>query len=181
MDVRHWTLKDLDFKKKGKFPEKERARIVEAVKKLNFKSFDDYSKNFEKALKKKLKNYTDNPEKCAVFKTIKSEIKKTGHFKHSVDLYNAELRIAIEVEKTKETTLLLDVVKFIVGYKRLWNGRPIIKYGVLIFPDRYRNRHRVSSQGSVFKRRIHNELAFINQILFIRDILLIEYNTSQLK
>jgi hypothetical protein len=181
MRVENWILGELNFKKKGKFPEEERAKIVAAVKKLGFKSLDDYSRNFERNLKDRLTGYTDDKEVCSVFKNVRSNIKNTGPFKYCVDLYNPELRIAIEVEKTKETTLLLDVAKFIAGNKRSLKNRPIIEYGVLMFPERYRSKNGNQSVKCAFKKRILNELAFINQILFVKDILLIQYDTDQLK
>ncbi len=107
------------------------------------------------------------------FKNIKSKIKGAS-FNHNVDFYNRKLKIAIEVEKTKTTTLLLDVIKFVVG-----NKRNIIDYGVLIIPDKYRNPKYQDGLGDIPYNRLCNELALINQILWIKDILIIEYDTSQ--
>lgn len=174
------TLTDLGFKKKGKFPEEEGNKITNAIERIEFRDFEDYKKNFEEYLASELAGrYTSKSDKLRVFKSIKSKIKDSGPFKQAVDLYNEDLRIAIEVEKTKETTLLLDIIKFIIGNKRNINGKSIIDYGVLIIPDKYRNEKYPDGQGSNFISRLKNDLAFINQILFVKDILIVVYDTSE--
>ena len=44
----------------------------------------------------------------------------------------------------------------------------------------YRNKNYPDGQGDKPYNRITNELAFISSILWIKDILLIEYDTEQL-
>ena len=174
--LRHHVLSEIGFHKKGRFPEKEREKIVKAVRSLRFKDFDDYKNNFESKLAQRLGN--SYLLECQVFKNNRSRIKDSGTFGYRVDLYNAKSRIAIEVEKTKDTTLLLDVIKFVMGFRRKSEGKPIIEYGVLIIPDEYRNKNNPNGQGGKMFNRLHNELAFINSILWIKDILIIEYDTS---
>lgn len=180
--VNCYTLKDLRFKKEGTpFPEVERKKIIKAIENIRIKNYYKYSKKgaFEKALTNELPGYTDNKDECKVFKSIKSKI-KNGTIRNSVDLYNPLLRIAIEVEKTKTTTLLLDVIKFIVGYKRRLGGKPIIEHGVLIIPDKYRTSNKPEGSGDEPFKRLCNDLALISPFLFVNDILIVVYDTGKL-
>jgi len=155
------TLHDLGFKKERQFPKEEKDKIVKAVENIQFKDFNSYSKNFEKELAKELgSNFCIN---SPIFE---------GN-KHSLDFYNPELKIGIEIEKTKTTTLLLNVIKLIVGYK---NEK--IDFGVLMFPDKYRNKTTPEGHQDKFLNRLENELNLIKSILEIKDILIIEYDTS---
>ncbi|HUK57163.1 MAG TPA: hypothetical protein VLY20_10940 [Nitrospiria bacterium] len=112
----------------------------------------------------------------SLFQNTKSKIRPGS--RHKVDFYNSKTRIAIEVEKTKTTTILLDIVKFIIGHKRRKNGKPLVDFGVLILPDKYRSKKYPEGQGDKPFNRACNDLAFINTILFVNDILVIEYKTN---
>lgn len=156
------TIRELGYKTSEKFPEEERKKIEKAIEDIEFKNFDDYSKRdaFDNALAERLKD--DFSINVQIFDKTK----------HALDLYNSKLKIGIEIEKTKTTTLLLDVIKFIAGYK---NKK--IDYGVLVFPDKYRTKSKPKGDQDIFYNRIINELKLIECILEIKDILVVEYDT----
>lgn len=167
------TLNHWGFRKKGCFPAVERKRIVSAVTSVKFKDFESYSRRrgFEEALSKKLGDeYTCDPDRCKVFQNSN----------YQFDVYNPRLKIGIEIEKTKTTTLLLDVIKFVVGNRTKIVGEKLVKYGVIIIPDKYRNEKNPDGQGDIPINRIRNELIFIRSILWIEDILIVKYDTSEL-
>lgn len=179
--TRHKNLKELGFQKRGApFPAGHRRRILSAIDRVVLPTIEANltRDGFEKALYTQLKRlgYRMN---CKIFKKVESQIRRGKNFQYSVDFYHPRHRIAIEVEKTKTTTILLDIVKFIIGHKREYRGVPLIDYGVLIFPDKYRTRKHPQGQGDAPFNRAVNELSFINTILFVKDILLIEYEASR--
>jgi hypothetical protein len=89
-------------------------------------------------------------------------------FNYSVDLYNADARIAIEVEKSERKNVSDDLLKFQKGYRTQKDGRPKIEFGCLIVPVNYLGRHNLY-QHSLTK------LDFMKGVLFIDDVAVIGY------
>lgn len=89
-------------------------------------------------------------------------------FDHSVDLYQEEDRIAIEIEKSERKRVSDDILKFIRGGKTQRDGRAAIEFGALIVPINYRG------NDNIFKGTVKN-LQFLRRILFVEDIGVIGY------
>ena len=89
-------------------------------------------------------------------------------FDHSVDLYNQEKRIAIEIEKSERKRVSDNILKFIKGGKTQKEKRKKIEFGCLIVPTNYRG------SGDLFGSSMRN-LEFIRSILFVEDIAVVGY------
>lgn len=89
-------------------------------------------------------------------------------FDHSVDLYNPEKRIAIEIEKSERKRVSDDILKFIKGGKTQKAKRKKIEFGCLIVPTNYRG------SGDLFGSSIRS-LEFMRSVLFVEDIAVIGY------
>lgn len=89
-------------------------------------------------------------------------------FNYSVDLYDANARIAIEVEKSERKNVSDDLLKFQKGYRTQKDGRPKIEFGCLVVPVNYLGRHNLY-QHSLTK------LDFMKGVLFIDDVAVIGY------
>ena len=89
-------------------------------------------------------------------------------FNYSVDLYDADARIAIEVEKSERKNVSDDLLKFQKGYRTQKDSRPKIEFGCLIVPVNYLGRHNLY-QHSLTK------LDFMKGVLFIDDVAVIGY------
>jgi hypothetical protein len=89
-------------------------------------------------------------------------------FDYSVDLYNPEERIAIEIEKSERKRVSDDILKFIKGGKTQKDNRKKIEFGCLIVPVNYLGRHDLFEESM-------RKLEFMRSILFIEDIAVIGY------
>ena len=89
-------------------------------------------------------------------------------FNYSVDLYDADARIAIEVEKTKRKSVSDDLLKFQKGYRTQKDGRPKIEFGCLIVPVNYRG------SDNLYQHSL-TKLDFMRGVLFIDDVAVIGY------
>ena len=89
-------------------------------------------------------------------------------FNYSVDLYDADARIAIEVEKSERKNVSDDLLKFQKGYRTQKDNRPKIEFGCLVVPVNYLGRHNLY-QHSLTK------LDFMKGVLFIDDVAVIGY------
>ncbi|AGB34075.1 hypothetical protein Natpe_4381 (plasmid) [Natrinema pellirubrum DSM 15624] len=89
-------------------------------------------------------------------------------FHYSVDLYDADACIAIEVEKSERKNVSDDLLKFQKGYRTQKDGRPKIEFGCLVVLVNYLDRHNLY-QHSLTK------LDFMKGVLFIDDIAVIGY------
>ncbi len=90
-------------------------------------------------------------------------------FSYSVDLYDDNTRIAIEVEKSERKNISDDLLKFQKGYRTQKDGRPKIEFGCLIVPENYLGKHNLY-QHSLTK------LDFMKGVLFIDDVAVIGYH-----
>lgn len=89
-------------------------------------------------------------------------------FNYSVDLCDADERIAIEVEKSERKNISDDLLKFQKGYRTKKDDRPKIEFGCLVVPVNYRGSDNLH-QHSLTK------LDFMKGVLFIDDVAVIGY------
>ncbi|MDS0283875.1 hypothetical protein [Haloarcula onubensis] len=89
-------------------------------------------------------------------------------FNYSVDLYDADARIAIEVEKSERKNVSDDLLKLQKGYRTQKDGRPKIEFGCLVVPVNYLGRHNLY-------RHSLTKLDFMKGVLFIDDVAVIGY------
>ncbi|EJN56899.1 hypothetical protein [Halogranum rubrum] len=89
-------------------------------------------------------------------------------FNYSVDLYNADDRIAIEVEKSERKNISDDLLKFQKGYRTQKDGRPKIEFGCLVVPVNYRG------SDNLYQHSL-TKLDFMKGILFIDDVAVVGY------
>lgn len=89
-------------------------------------------------------------------------------FDHSVDLYDPERRIAIEIEKSERKRVSDDLLKFIKGGKTRRASRRKIEFGCLIVPTNYRG------SGDLFRSSMRT-LEFVRSVLFVEDVAVIGY------
>jgi len=168
MICEHHTLSEepFNFNINWPFPDDERKALVKAMNTINISTPAEINK-LERELNEKIssRGYSwdqKNPSICKLWKP---------DFKMSVDFYNAEKKIAIEVEKTEVKRILHDFLKLING---AFTFVPKIRYGVIICPKKYL---RKSGKESVFASRVFSEINFyfkrlitqtsLNDVLFI--------------
>lgn len=89
-------------------------------------------------------------------------------FDYSVDLYNPEKRIAIEIEKSEIKRVSDDILKFVKGGKTQKDNRKKVEFGCLIVPTNY------GGSRDLFGGSMRT-LEFIRSILFVEDIAVIGY------
>lgn len=89
-------------------------------------------------------------------------------FNHSVDLYNPDKRIAIEIEKSEAKRVSDDILKFIKGGKSQKGNRKLIEFGCLIVPVNYRD------TTNIFDACMNN-LQFMRGVLFVEDVAVFGY------
>lgn len=89
-------------------------------------------------------------------------------FNYSVDLYDANTRITLGVEKSERKNGSDDLLKFQKGYPTQKDGRPKIEFGRLVVPVNYLGRHNLH-QHTLTK------LDFMKGVLFIDDVAVIGY------
>lgn len=97
---------------------------------------------------------------------------KEDGFEHTVDLYHAQERIAIEVEKTERKYIWRDIAKFSRGGKTYTDGTEKIKFGCLVVPVNYRGRHNLY-------RAALKQLDFMEPLLFVDDVAVLGYEEPQ--
>lgn len=169
MICEHHTLSEepFNFDINWPFPDDERKALVEAMNKIDISTPAEVNK-LESELNEKISGRwyiwdQKNPSICKLW--------KPDDFNMSVDFYNAEKKIAIEVEKTEVKRIPRDFLKLINGS---FTFVPKVRYGVIICPQTYRRR---SGKESVFASRVFKEINFyfkrlitltsLNDVLFI--------------
>jgi hypothetical protein len=120
------------------FPEDELSRIQQAIESVPDSAFLNSSSGkevvtFDEVIAQNLPNYsTEGSEACMLW--------AEDGFRHSVDLYHPEKRIAIELEKSEAKYVWRDFVKFGRGAHTTKAGRNTIEFGCLVVPEYYSNR-----------------------------------------
>lgn len=89
-------------------------------------------------------------------------------FDHSVDLYDPNTRIAIEIEKSERKRISDDLLKFIKGAKTYRDNRSKIEFGCLIAPTNYRG------TGNIYGG-VQTTLDFMRTIMHVEDVAVIGY------
>jgi len=171
MEVKDFTLGEepFNFDISWPFPTEEREILIKAVRNIKMYSPAEVP-NFEGMLSKTLNKCgyiwdNEGKEKCMLWRP---------DFKMSVDFYNVEKKIAIEVEKTEVKRIIHDFLKLVNGSLTFV---PKIKYGVIIYPQNYL---RISGKKSIFASRVASEINFYFKHLVsqsgLKDVLFIVYN-----
>lgn len=155
------------------FPDDEFQKIRSAVEDVPSERFQDYAKGnelkrFDAAVADNLPRY-DHEHDSDTGRNEVCKLWANEGFDHSVDLYHADKRIAIEIEKSERKRVSDDILKFIKGGKTQRANRKKIEFGCLIVPTNYRG------SGDLFSASIRN-LEFIRSILFVEDIAVLGYN-----
>ena len=122
---------------KKKLQQELQQEMERIKKKIDGLSFDAPS------TKKKYDKKTENASE-----TIKDELKKIGYEKdqkfckteHEIDLVNYTKKIAVEIEMTKDTNLLTDLVKLSIAGKPKGKKRAI-EHGLIIVQDKYKDHY----------------------------------------
>ena len=146
------------------FPDDELSSLKTAIETIGKKSFLDAKRptdiTFDSELAQLLPNYSVDG---------RTEYRLWNDSKHTVDLYNSEKRIAVEIEKTERKNVWKDLWKFARASSP--GGVDRIEYGCLILPENYSTTKR---DHNVYKQSI-NVLKFTATVLPLRDIALIGY------
>ena len=161
--------KPFDFDISWPFPAQERNILLNAIKSIKISSPKNINK-LESLLAKIISKNgyvwdETSREKCTLWRP---------DFRMSVDFYNEEKKIAIEVEKTEVKRIIHDFLK-------LTNGSltfvPKVRYGVIIHPMKYK---RTSGKESVFASRVIKEIQFYFKRLIaqtsLNDVLFLMYD-----
>lgn len=155
-----------------KFPVNEAEKIRKAVEKAPSNIFIDSKggneiKKFDEYIANELSNY-EFEHSGESGRNPKTKLWRNNGFNHSVDLYNKDKRIAVEIEKSERKRVSDDFLKFIKGAKTRDNKRNKIIHGCVIVPVNYRG------SGNIFSHSM-NELEFMRSIMFVDDICVIGY------
>ncbi|WP_440988372.1 hypothetical protein [Haloarchaeobius baliensis] len=147
------------------FPPDELSRIRGAIESvpeevfLESKSGDEVTE-FDRRIGQELSNYSlEGAEECALW--------EEEGFKHTVDLYQPEKRIAIEVEKSERKYVWKDLVKFGRGAHTEVDGGKSVEYGCLVVPDYY--------SGSPVFSGTRKMLRFVEPMLGVREIVILGF------
>ena len=154
------------------FPDDALASIRAAVEAVPASVFDGSTKHtevggFDATIADKLSQYEYEGDAAGGYNP---NCKLWSHqgFNYSVDLYDADTRIAIEVEKSERKNVSDDLLKFQKGHRTQKDRRPKIEFGCLVVPVNYLGRHNLY-QHSLTK------LDFMKGVLFIDDVAVIGY------
>jgi len=171
MEIKDFTLGEepFNFDISWPFPSEDRKILIDAVCDIKIYSPAEVPQ-LEEMLSKKLNKFGyiwdgKNRERCMLWRP---------DFRMSVDFYNEEKKIAIEVEKTEVKRIIHDFLKLINGSLTFV---PKIKYGVIIYPQNYL---RTSGEKSIFASRVVSEINFYFKHLIVqsslKDVLFVVYN-----
>lgn len=122
-----YTLGDLGFYINFQFPRDEITRITDAMKRIRLETQKEIQDSLDRVLAEELSSsgYVSGTEVCQFW---------LPEFRHSVDIYNPEKKIAIEVEKAEKKRVVHDILKLINGSNTFV---PKVRYGVLVLPQFY--------------------------------------------
>ena len=154
------------------FPESTLRSIRSAVEAVPTTVFEDTTKHeevtaFDSTIAGELSEYEyegdandGNNANCQLWSHL--------DFNYSVDLYDADARIAIEVEKSERKNISDDLLKFQKGHRSKKDGRPKIEFGCLVVPVNYRG------SDNLYQHSL-SKLDFMKGVLFIDDVAVIGY------
>jgi aromatic ring-opening dioxygenase LigB subunit len=143
------------------FPEQELKKIKSSVRKVGDDIFHETVKGEEVPLDSevasKLEDYVTGDGE---------EYELWDRFGRSVDLYNPDRNIAVEIEKTEKKLIWKNLIKFSRGPEQEADER--IDFGCVIVPVNY------PGGGNVFSHAA-NALEFTSPLIPIQDIVIIGY------
>jgi hypothetical protein len=145
----------------GRFPEDELDKLTSAVEAVDESTFHDTRKgrevNFDREIASSLNGYVSGPN---------TEYQLWRDFKMSVDLYNPDSQIAVEIEKTEKKLVWKNLIKFSRGKTHESDGQ--IEFGCIIVPVNY------PGGGNIF-RHATNALEFTSPLIPIQDVVVVGY------
>lgn len=142
------------------FPEEELSKLKSAIETVNDDIFIESGSGDEIKLDEKMASRLDKYASGQ-----KTEYQLWEDSNHSVDLYNPDKRIAVEIEKTEQKNIWKDLIKFSRG------SDDQIEYGCAILPENYR----VSDRNHNIFRHAQRALKFTSPLMPVQDVVLIGY------
>lgn len=112
---------------------KEMKEIEERINGLTVKDTKDASSKIQEKLETEM-GYEKDKEVAEVLRSIGFKTIKT---KHNIDLVNISKKIAIEIEMTKSTNLLTDLIKLSIASKS-FKKKKAIEHGLIIVQKKYK-------------------------------------------
>lgn len=160
------------------FPQRELSEIVDAVEGVEIRVFVDAESGhelraFDDKVAKSLPEY-EHEHASESGRNSATKLWKDKGFDHSVDLYHAEKRIAIEIEKSERKRVSDDLLKFIKGAQTYREKRHRIEFGCLIVPTNYRG------NGNIFGG-VGRTLDFMRGIMHVEDVAVVGYRDPRWK
>ena len=160
------------------FPSDEHTKIVSAIESVPERIFTEGKKGveirkFDSLISDRLPEYAHEHD-SETGRNSACKLWDNAGFNHSVDLYNPDKRIAIEIEKSETKRVSDDILKFIKGGKSQKDNRKLIEFGCLIVPVNY------SGNINIFDGCMNN-LEFMRGVLFVEDIAVFGYRDPREK
>lgn len=171
MKIRTATLGEapFNFDISWAFPVAERQILESAMRKINIDTPAEIAR-LEERLDQQLCQHgylwsSKHEERCRIWRP---------EFIMTLDFFNEDKKIGIEVEKTEVKRIVHDILKLMNGSLTFVSK---IRYGVVIYPAKY---HRISGKVSPFANRVEREVPFYFRRLLVNtmlnDILMITYD-----
>jgi len=145
----------------GDFPESELSKLRSAIEAVEDSVFLEAESGSEVPLDEELASHLDSYAPGG-----KTEHQLWDNSNHSVDLYNPNAKIAVEIEKTEQKNIWKNLIKFSRGKE---GG---IDYGCVVVPDNYSTSR---GERDLFAHAQH-ALRFTSPLIPINDIVVIGYH-----
>jgi hypothetical protein len=160
------------------FPQSELGEIVAAVEMVDPSVFVDAESGhelraFDDKVATSLPEY-EHEHASDSGRNAATKLWKDKGFDHSVDLYHAEKRTAIEIEKSERKRVSDDILKFIKGGQTYRDKRHRIEFGCLIVPTNYRG------NGNIFGG-VATTLDFMRGVMHVEDVAVVGYRDPRWK
>lgn len=143
------------------FPEMELSRLKSAIEAVEDGVFLEAEPNSEVSFDEELASSLDSYAPGG-----KTEHQLWDQSNHSVDLYNPDEKIAVEIEKTEQKNIWKNLVKLARGNS---GG---IDYGCVVVPENYSTSR---GERDLFAHA-QRALSFANPLIPVDDIAVIGYN-----
>lgn len=145
----------------GCFPEKELDKITSAIESVSESVFHETPKRREVPLDPAIASHLGG-----YVSGRNTEYRLWSDFDYSVDIYNPDERIAVEIEKTERKLVWKNLIKFSRGPEQDSDER--VDFGCIVVPVNY------PGGGNVF-RHAENALEFTSPLIPVRDVVIIGY------
>lgn len=152
-----------EFRKGGTvcFPEDELNKLKSAIEAVDADIFHDTPKGEQVPLDSHIASGLDE-----YLSDEQTEYQLWDKFGLSVDLYNPEKHIAVEIEKTEQKWVWKNLIKFSRGMEQDTDKQ--VDFGCIIVPVNY------PGGGNIFSHA-KNALEFTSPLIPIQDVLIIGY------